>query len=236
MYPFLAAAVLNLLNFAFGFFVLPESLASELRRPIQIKRLNPLSALMHAFSRPGILVLVWAYFFFQVSGQVYPSIWTLFVQHKFAWSVLEVGISLSVVGISSALIQGFLTRILVPRLGEHKAAIWGMLAQTFAMASFAFISVSWLMYPMIVISCLSGITGPSLQSMLTQQVPLNEQGELQGSLMSLTSLAAIISPLLYTQTLELGIQHIDFPGLPFIMATGLSLICLILLLRRKQTI
>lgn len=233
-YPFLAAALLNLANFAFGYFVLPESLPPTERRQVQLKRLNPLTGLLHAFSRPGILVLVWIHFFFQISGQVYPSIWTLFVQHKFSWDAFAVGLSLSVVGISSAFVQGVLTRVLTPKLGEHRAAFVGLLIQAVSMLAFAFISTSWLLYPVIVLSCFAGLAGPSIQALLTQRVPMNEQGELQGSLTSVTSLAAILSPLIYTQCLDIGIQSMQFPGLPFLVAAGLGLVSLGLLRSRGR--
>lgn len=233
-YPFLAAAFLNLLNFAFGYFVLPESLPPSLRRAISLKRLNPLKALVHAFSHPGILMLICVHFFFQLSGLVYPSIWTLFVQHKFSWSSFDVGLSLSVVGLATAAVQGGLTRIIIPKLGESRSIVVGLIIQMIAMVLFAFVAPPIWLYPVILFSSLSGISGPALQSILTKFVPANEQGELQGSLISITSLASILAPLLYTQTLDFGIQHLSFPGLPFISSMVLCLVCFVILIVWKN--
>lgn len=227
--PFLAAAALNLLNFAFGYFVLPESLPVESRRAVDLKRLNPLSALKHAFTRPGILGLVWVHFFFQVSGLVYPAIWTLFTQHKFGWSALQVGVSLSLVGICAAVAQGGLTRLVVPRLGERFSFQIAIGVQCVALLLFSVIPDGYWIYAVIVISSLAGIAGPALQSLLTQRIPSNEQGELQGSLVSITSLASIIAPLLYTRSLQAGIEDFGFPGLPFLVSFALTLTCLLLL-------
>lgn len=236
-FPFLAAAFLNLLNFAFGYFVLPESLPENLRRAVSIARLNPLKALRHAFSHPGILMLIWVHFFFQLSGLVYPSIWTLFVQHKFSWSPFDVGLSLSVVGLATATVQGGLTRLIIPKLGESRAIVIGLVVQMIAMILFALVSNAIWLYPVILISSFSGISGPALQSILTKFVPSNEQGELQGSLISITSLASILAPLVYTKSLDFGIQRLDFPGLPFITSMCLSLVCFVILIvwKNKQT-
>lgn len=233
-WPFIAAAVLNLLNFTFGLFVLPESLALELRRPVEVSRLNPLSALIHAFSHPGMLLLVWVHFFTQISGQVYPSIWTLYVQHRFHWTPVEVGLSLCAVGVVSAIVMGGLTRPIVARLGEFKTLAWGLFAQSLSFLGFAFVPSGWMLYGVIVVSGLGGMGGPALQSLISATIPSQEQGELQGSLVSVTSLAAILAPLIYTRGLEFGILQWDFPGLPFLVALLLSFVSAGLLYQRRR--
>lgn len=233
--PFLAAAFLNLLNFAFGMAVLPESLPPELRRPVQLKRLNPFNALLHAFSRPGIMGLIWIHFFFNIAGLVYPNIWTLFVQHKFQWTPFQVGLSLSLVGLSAAAVQGLLTRVVVPRFGEIKAIIVGLMIQAVCLVAFAQTPDNWILYVVILVSSLAGLAGPSLHALLTQRVPSSEQGELQGSIVSVTSLASIIAPLLYTRSFEWGIQHKNWPELPFYVAVGVTVLCLGILMSWKHS-
>lgn len=225
-YPFLAAAALSLLNFVFGLFVLPESLASKLRRPITWARLNPLSTFLQVLQRKEVLLLVAVHFFLQLSGLVYPSVWTLYGQYKFGWSPWQVGLTLCVVGVSAALVQGGLTRFLIPRIGERRALVFGLLCQTLAFILYASVTQSWMVFPVMLFSALGGLGGPALQSMITGKTSADQQGELQGSLVSVTSLASIIAPLLYTGLFALGTgQNLHLPGLPYLAAAGLSLFC-----------
>lgn len=224
--PFLAAAAFNLLNFAFGFFVLPESLPPSQRRAMTASILNPFHSLLRVLRPSPLLIYVWIYFLIFLAGQVHPSIWTLYTQHKFSWTALEVGLSLSFVGLSIALVQGLLTRVVVPRLGEKGSLSWGVAINVVGFALFAFATQGWMMYGIMAFSALAGVSGPALQSLISKQVPPHEQGELQGSLMSLGSLTAILGPLLYTHlfaTFTASGAEVVFPGAPYLTA---SLVCL----------
>ena len=199
--PFWVAAGLNLINFAFGLFVLPESLPKEQRRTINVKQLNPLASLVKVLKPSPVLSLILVYFFLYLAGQVHPSIWTLYTQLKFKWTAFEVGMSLSFVGVSIAFAQGYLTRIFIPKWGEYKALNISMVITVIGFALFAMASKGWMMYAVMVFTCLSGLGGPALQSLISKEVPPSEQGELQGSLISLASLTAIVGPLFYTDIL-----------------------------------
>ncbi|HRO68592.1 MAG TPA: TCR/Tet family MFS transporter [Pseudobdellovibrionaceae bacterium] len=225
--PFLLAAAMNLLNFAFGLIVLPESLPEQSRRNVDLKRLNPFKSVIKVLSPSPIMILVWVYFFVYLAGHVHPSIWTLYTQEKFGWSVFEVGLSLSAVGILSAISQGYLTRILIPRWGEVKALEFGLIVYAVSFVLYAVATQGWMIYPILIATFVAGIAGPALQSLISKDVPSQEQGELQGSLISLASLTAIAAPLLYTDLFarfsgpQAGIR---FPGMPYIAA---ALICAI---------
>lgn len=183
--PFLAAAALNGLNSLFGAFVLPESLKPEDRRPIELSQLNPFRALYKVFTTPGILVYVWVYVFLYLAGNVHPSVWTLYVETKFGWTSLQVGISLAVVGIAMAFVQGYLMRILIPRWGDMKALVIGTAVGAVCFVGVSVATQTWQVYVVMIISSLQGISNPALQSLVSAKVPSNEQGELNGSLMSL---------------------------------------------------
>lgn len=225
--PFVAAAVLNLANFAFGYFVLPESLPPELRRNVSAKQMNPLRSLAKIVKPSPIFVLVWVYFLVFFAGQVHPSVWTLYTQHKFQWTAKDVGISLSFVGVCIAVGQGWLTRIMIPKLGESRSVVFGLFFNMLGFALFAIAPKGWMMYPIMALIPLSGIAGPALQSMISKNVPPQEQGELQGSLMALASLTAIAAPLFYT---SLFARFSDpnvpgyFPGISYFVA---AVICVV---------
>lgn len=231
-YPFLMAAALNLLNFAFGLFVLPESWPKEKRRKVEMKKLNPVATLAHIFRLPGVLSLAGAHFFFQLAGQTHPSVWILYTESRFGWDSLQVGASLALVGVLAAIAQGWLTGVLVPRIGEYKAVLGGAIGYAITFAAFGLATEGWMMYAILTASAVLWITQPALQAMITSKVPAHEQGELQGSLMSLTSLASIINPLVTTQ-LFAKFAH-SVPGAPYFFAAAVCLVSIPLVIRRAR--
>lgn len=234
-YPFVIAALLNLLNFAFGLFVLPESLPKESRRTIDFKKTNPLSALKMAFSVPDLFALICVYFLFQLAGQTHPSIWTLYTESRYGWSTLEVGMSLAVIGILSAISQGWLTGILVPKFGEKRIVLWSSLGFFVAFALFGFATQGWMMYAILVFSSVFWASQPALQALITKGTPANQQGELQGSLVSLVSLSAILNPLIVTQLFAYFFNHptMPIPGAPYFFAAFVALVAWFILIKHK---
>lgn len=230
--PFIAAAVFNLLNFAFGYFILPESLDEAHRRKVELKKLNPFHSLFKLLFQPGMRILIWIYLLLYLAGQVHPSVWTLYTQYKFNWSAFEVGMSLSFVGISVALTQGYLTRIFVPKWGELNALRIGIIFYILDFIALAFATQGWMMYAIIAVTTLSGITGPASQSLISKDIPPSEQGELQGTLISIASLTAILVPLFYTDLFARftnGSMGIQFSGSAYFAAGLISILAMILL-------
>jgi DHA1 family tetracycline resistance protein-like MFS transporter len=197
-YPFLFAAGLNVLNFFFGLFVLPESWPKEKRRRVDPRNLNPVRSLGRIFRLPGVLALAGAHFLFQLAGATHPSVWILYTERRFAWTSTEVGFSLALVGVLAALAQGWLTGVIVPKIGEYRAVLLGTVGYTVTFTLFGLATRGWMLYAILVGSAIFWISNPALQSLLTKKVPPEEQGELQGSLTSLASLAQIINPLVTT--------------------------------------
>jgi len=236
-YPFLAAAFLNLCNFLFGFFVLPESLPPSKRRKIDLKKLNPLRSSTRVLQMGGLLPLILVYFLVYFSGQVHPSNWTLYTQLKFGWTARDVGLSLAVVGLSVAVVQGGLTRIIIPRLGEWRSVFFGVLMNALGYAGFAFATRGWMMFAVLIPSSLSSIAGPALQSLISKDVPSNEQGELQGTLTSMASLTSILGPLAYTGLFahftKVGVFY--FPGVAYLLAAVVSFVAAGVILRLSAT-
>lgn len=233
--PFLGAAVLNLINFCFGAWVLPESLSPSHRRSIELKKLNPIASVLTILKPSPYMILVVIYFLLNLAGNVHPVNWTLYTQTKFHWSAFEVGRSLSFVGIVIALSQGGLTRVLIPRLGEERSLTLGVLVYGVSFVFFSLATEGWMMYPIILFFSVSGIAVPALQSIVAQYVPSNQQGELQGSLISLASLASILAPLVFTPlfvTFTRPEAKIYFPGAAY---TGAAVICFATLALRLMT-
>lgn len=219
--PFLLAAALNLLNFVFGLFVLPESLPKHMRRQVEFKKLNPFVSLLKVLRPSPILILVIMFALWNLAGQSHPSIWTLYTQYKFGWSALDVGLSLSAVGLVIAVAQGWLTRIVIPKTGEQLATQFGIIFSIIGFIAYALSTQGWMMYAVLLTTAIANVGGPALQSMISKGTPAHEQGELQGSLVSMTSLCAIIGPVLYTRLFEqftVASVGVQFAGAPYIAA------------------
>lgn len=228
--PFYAAAVLSLLNLFYGLFVLPESLATEDRRSFEWRRANPFGAFKALRSYPALGGLLVAMFLLYLGHQVLPSAWSYYTKEKFAWSERDIGYSLGFVGILMVVVQGYLTRVVIPKTGERTTALVGMVCGAVGYLGYAFATQGWMLYIALVPGALAGFTTPSLQGLMTRAVPKNAQGELQGALGSLNSVASILGPLVMTQ-LFASFTHDAafwyFPGAPFVLAAILTVVSMV---------
>jgi DHA1 family tetracycline resistance protein-like MFS transporter len=217
--PFLVAAGLSFLNVLYGYFVLPESLSVNNRRTFSWKRANPVGSLKHLQKYPVISGLIITFVLLHLAAHAVQSTWTYYTMYKFDWDIKLVGLSLGFVGLLIILVQGGLIRIVIPRFGQKNAAYIGMSLWWLGLVLFAFAYKSWMMYAFLIPYALGGIAGPAIQGILSNQVPISEQGELQGALTSLMSIAAIIGPLIMTQLFYRftnSDSNLIFPGAPFI--------------------
>lgn len=218
--PFYAASILCLVNFLYGWFVLPESLDKESRRPFNWRRANPVGSLLQLRRYPQILGLIAALVFVYIAGHAVQTNWTFYTMYKFNWTETLVGISLGVSGFMAALVQGYLIRFIQPKIGNEKSIFYGLTLYALGMILFAFASESWMMFTFLIPYGLGGIAGPALQSVISAEVPRNEQGELQGALASLVSLTAIVGPPLMTNIFYYFTHDqapFIFPGAPFFL-------------------
>ena len=232
--PFIAAAVLTLLNWLYGYFILPESLPAEKRRPFSWKRANPVGSLLQLRRYPAIAGLVTSLTFVYVGAHAVQSTWSYYGIGKLHWDEQMVGYSLAFVGLMIAMVQGGLIRVVIPRLGQEKSLYTGLFLYSIGMVLFAFASSTWMMFLFTFVYCLGGIAGPALQGIISNQVPPNEQGELQGALTSLMSATSIIGPPLMTSLFARFTRPsapVHFPGAPFIMGALLFLVSTLLAYR-----
>lgn len=232
--PFLAAAALALINWLYGLFVLPESLKPENRRPFDWKRANPVGTLLQLRKYPVISGLVASLVLLYIASQAVQGAWSYYTMEKFKWDERMVGISLSVVGLITAIVQAGLIRILIPALGQKRGVYAGLAMYCIGFTLFAFASSGWMMFVFLIPYCLGGIAGPSLQGIISTQVPSNEQGELQGGLTSLMSLTTIIGPPLMTGIFAYFTgpnAPVYFPGSAMLTGAFLTLISTLLAYR-----
>ncbi|QJD78155.1 TCR/Tet family MFS transporter [Spirosoma rhododendri] len=225
--PFFVSAGLTLLNFVYGLFVLPESLSPENRRPFNWKRANPIGSLLNLKRYPVILGLVASLVLIYIAGFAVQGTWTFYTMEKFKWDEKMVGLSLAAIGLSFAVVQGVLSRVIIPKLGQERSVYVGLLFSSLGFILFAFASQSWMMFAFLGVYALGGIAGPSVQGIISNQVLPSEQGEIQGALASLTSVTSIVGPLIMTNLFSFFTSPIAptyFPGAPFALGASLTLI------------
>jgi DHA1 family tetracycline resistance protein-like MFS transporter len=232
--PFYVAAGIALLNVLYGYFILPESLQPENRRPFTWKRANPVGTLSELKKYPIIMGLVTCLVLVYIAAHAIQSNWAYFTMERFDWGEAEVGYSLGFVGLMIALVQGVLIRPIVKKVGEVNTVYIGLSFNTLGFLLFIFASESWMVYAFIVPYAFGGLAGPSLQGIMTSQVPLNAQGELQGGLTSLMSITSIIGPPLMTGIFAYYTNPsnpVYFAGAAFVLAFVLSSLSIVFAVR-----
>jgi DHA1 family tetracycline resistance protein-like MFS transporter len=236
--PFFAASGLAVLNFIYGFFVLPESLPASRRRPFSLARANPLGTLRAFRGQHVVLALALVAFFWQLAFFVYPATWSYFAIAKFKLTPAAIGATLAVSGFSQAVVQGALTGRIAARIGERNAALLGVAWGSLMFLCYAFMTESWMLFPVLAIGGLQGIASPSINALMSRELGPERQGELQGGLASVMGLASIFGPFTLTQVLAYFSNPgapVYFPGAAFFLAALLGMLCFALLLRGRTS-
>ncbi|HQW26849.1 MAG TPA: TCR/Tet family MFS transporter [Saprospiraceae bacterium] len=224
--PFIAAAALCFLNWLYGYFILPESLSKDHRRELDWKRANPIGSLLHLKKYPDVSYLLVAMVLVYLAAHAVQSNWSFYTIERFGWGEGMIGVSLGVVGLLVGIVQGGLTRVINPKLGNARSIYIGLILYAIGMLLFGLASSGWMMLVFLVPYCLGGIAGPALQATITSEVDVREQGELQGALTSLMSATSIIGPPMMTNLFAWSIRPgspIYLPGAPFFLGSLLML-------------
>jgi DHA1 family tetracycline resistance protein-like MFS transporter len=228
--PFIACAVLSLLNWMYGYFILPESLPTDRRRPFEWKRANPIGAFINISRHKTIIGFLVVFFLLYLGAQAVMTNWQYYTMLKFGWEEKAIGISIMTVGIIVAFVQGVLVRVVNSRIGNSNAMLIGLTLYTIGMAGFGLAPTGTWMMIAILPYCLGGINGPAIQSLMTESVPANAQGELQGIITSVQSITSIIGPVMmagiFSHFTISGNTY--FPGAAFITASFLMFVALVI--------
>lgn len=225
--PFYAAAALSFANFLFGYFILPETLKPENKRSFDWKRANPLGALKQISNYPEVRTLLIAVFLFDIAHYVYPAVWSYYTAEVFVWSPGDIGLSLAVVGVGFAFVQGYLIRVLDPKFGPGRVLLIGLSANLVAFIGLAFATTGLQAYLLIGFAALGALATPAFSGLMSIRIPDNAQGELQGLISSAAGLSMIVSPFVMTQSFAYfssASSEVYFPGAPFAIAAMLILL------------
>ena len=233
--PFFVAAALALVNGLYGFFVLPESLALEHRRPVSFANMNPMASLRRLRAYPLVAGLAFAVLFSSLAQRGMENVWVLHAGYRYGWNTQTNGLTLALVGVMAILVQGLLVRPTVRRLGERRTIMLGLTVSTLAFLGYGLASDGWMVLVIIVFGALAGLAMPAIQGLVAGTVGPSEQGEIQGALTSLTSLTSIFAPLIFTAGLfsffTSDAAPMALPGAPFLLGSILFAVSLVVLMR-----
>jgi MFS transporter, DHA1 family, tetracycline resistance protein len=236
--PFWVAAGLSAANFLYGWLILPESLRPERRRPFLWRGAHPLGALRFLRAHPGLPVLAGSVFLSQLAHMALPAAFVLYADYRYDWGPREVGLTLAVVGVCSAIVQGGLVRAAIPRIGERRGLLFGLAMGASGFAIYGLAPSGLWMLVGIPVMAFWGFVMPSAQSLMSGRVEPEAQGRLQGALTSLTGIAGIIGPLMFSQILAAAVgplAHFGLPGAPFLLAALLLAAATALVARRFRS-
>jgi MFS transporter, DHA1 family, tetracycline resistance protein len=232
-YPFYAAGGICLLNWLYGYFVLPESLPPERRRTTIGFHWNPLAGLAILQKNRFVLRMAGALFLLNLAQFGLHATWVLYTGYRYGWDERAVGYSLFAVGIGAAIVQGGLARRLIPKIGERNSVLAGFVIGSLAYVGYGLATEGWMIYVVVAIASLGGIAMPACQSLITKTVRGDEQGQVQGALTSVNSLANIFGPLIGSQIFAWSISESmakPLPGAVFFSCAGMGVLGLLVAL------
>ncbi|MBL8280155.1 MAG: MFS transporter [Pelomonas sp.] len=233
-WPFIAAGCMAVINWCYGYFVLPESLPKERRSPFDWKKANPASALRGLAALKGVGPLVFVIALGSLAQFMLHMTWVLYTKFKFGWGPLEVSWSLFAVGIVSVISQGVLLRPLLARFSPQRLALIGMGSASLAYVGWGLATEGWMMYAVIAFNLLGGVATASVQSIISNAAGAQHQGQAMGAVSSLNSLMAVVAPLLGL-TLLGWVSHLPasnpLMGLPLYTCGALQLVGLLVAYR-----
>ncbi len=232
--PFYVAAGISGLNLVYGYFVLPESLAPENRRPFALRRANPFGVFRVFATYKGVLPLCGILFILFFATSVYPAIWPYWGIAKFGWSPAMVGLSLAVFGLSVAVVQGGLAGPLERQFGPTRVALIGLIVGIVAAMGYGLVSSTWAVFVLVFLHAPEGLVNPMLTAILSKKVPDNAQGELQGGLAGMAAIATLGGTVFFTQVFGFFMAEgraFQSPSISYYCEAGLMALALVLFIR-----
>ncbi len=233
--PFFVAAGLALLNFAYGFFVLPESLPREKRDGFRWAKANPIGSLGVLRGYPLVAGLAVSFVFLVMAQRGLEVTWVLYTGHKFGWDEQANGLSLALVGVMAVIVQGTAVQPVIKRLGERRAILGGLAIGSLMHLGYGLATQGWMLLAIIVVGAIGGVAGPAIQGLVAGTVSAHDQGKVQGALTSLMSLTSVFAPLIFAAGLFSYFTGptapVEFPGAPFVLGSAMSVVAFFILVR-----
>lgn len=217
--PFWVAAGCSGAAFLYGLIVLTESLPTERRKPFAWRTANSVAALRMLAGRRDLSTLALSVLLLTFSHRLFMTVFVLFAGHQHGLSTLQVGALLTFSSVLDLIMQGAVVGPATARFGDRRTTIVGLAGGALSFVAMGLApSAPWFVVAIIPAS-LMGLAEPTLKSMLSRRVPESEQGQLQGAMQSLASLAGISGPVFFGWVYAVSSQTV--PGLSFLIAAGI---------------
>ncbi len=231
--PFWVAAGLSLANATYGYFILPESLPPERRKPFSLRAANILGAYRLLRSHPELLGMAAALFAMGLAHESLPNTFVLYADQRYGWGESSVGLVLALIGVASVVVSMLLVKPLVRRLAERRAALAGLCCGIAGFLCFGLASTGSVFLVGIAFLALMGVANPAIQALMSQRIDAMEQGQMQGALGSIRAITGMVGPIIFTQvfaaSVGAGKQHLL--GTAFLLSAGLLTAALLIALR-----
>jgi DHA1 family tetracycline resistance protein-like MFS transporter len=228
--PFYVAGALSAANFIYGYFVVPESLPAGRRAPFKLARVNPFAALLRLVRRTDIRLLVVVFALVTFAQMMLQTTWVVYTNFRFDWTTGQNGAALFCVGISAAVVQAGLLGYLIKRFGEVRLSLMGLTSGCIVFLGYGLATHGWMMYALILCNLLSFAAGPALQGIISKTTAPHEQGELMGSLQSISSLGTVLMPLLGNSVILKWASHLPAGdwriGTTFFVSAGMQFLAI----------
>jgi DHA1 family tetracycline resistance protein-like MFS transporter len=233
--PFFAAAALALVNWLYGYFVLPESLPPQKRSGFRLAHIHPFGSIAMLRVYPIVAGLAAVFVCKSLAQRGLENVWVLYTGYRYDWDASTNGLALGLVGITAIIVQGGMVRPVIRRFGERKTVIIGSIVSAFSFLGYGLANQGWMIPCIIICGAFGGVAGPAIQSLVTSNVDETEQGKIQGALTSLTSLTNIIAPLLFNTFLFSyfisAAAPVHLPGAPFLVGAVLLTLSIFIAVR-----
>ena len=220
--PFWVAAGMSSLAFLYGLFVLPESLRPENRAPFSWARANPVGVLRMLGAKRDLTGLTLSSFLLNFAHRIFTSVFVLYAGHRYGLSTLQVGLLLAVSGGLDLIVQGVLVGPIAARLGDRRTMLLGFGSGAVGLLVMALAPSGLVFAAALAPNALWGLAEPTLKSLMSARVSETEQGQLQGAVHSVASLAGIAGPVFFGWVY--GMSLLSLPGLSFGIAAAVLLL------------
>ena len=226
--PTFAAAGVAVLNALWVYWCVPESLHADHRSDrLHWSALNPFQQLIAVLNNKAIRPIFAAAFFFFTAATLMQSNIGVLLKESLAFTPAFIGAVMLGVGVMDIISQGVATPRLLPRFGERRVAIAGLVINA---AGFALLvalaarpSIILLAVAIAVLTFGDGLVQPSVNAIISGATPADQQGRVQGANQAQQAIARVVGPLGSAALYEI------FPGAPYLAGALLLLAAIAIL-------
>ena len=233
--PFVFTGCLTLVNMCYGYLYFPETNRVKSKAKFAFTTTFEQWKYIQSIQNVGLLLVV--FFFLALASHSMESTWSFYTVGKYDWSKQQIGLSLTVIGILTLLIQTYLIQFVSKYLTDQQLITWGIVFSIGGLLLISLSSTALILWTGMILYLIGSIQQTGFQSLLSKLVQENKQGILQGILSSINGLTTLIGPLLFTYlfyAFSKPEHTFVFHGISFFVAAIFCLLALILFKKQMR--